>query len=1544
MKNKSTLLIISAALLLGSGGRVLGQTVTPESTWWGGYDCIYPSLSINSRGIGSIYVPNDNSGTKDFSKFGLLIDGQASHRWDLGTFNQDPGAEHTHALDVSITGTQAPYNPLHFKYFQYDKPSWSHSWTGPDFGSNNSSGNVETATITIQGGAIRLYNTDAILKISGSTLTNANLTLPASYTMKFDAFYKGPQGVSVSGNGALTTIGNGQGVGFYAGTDQDITFNGGSILYLGPTSAYQGTIAVNTTNGAVNIKNYMGWTAGDAESGPPNTHGVALGAFTASNITVGDGDLNTYNWNLCQSLTFAKVMKPTISGNGSINIYTESQDDRVPSYDAIYLYKSVVQGGPIAFDNTVTFNFGGNTGSLQIVGQSVTFNGGYRYSSSATSPLHEISANSVNAARDALGCGVGDIWFKAPVVVEKKDGNTNWFATQDIKTDKDNAPVSYVMSGTTDTKWHAERDINMGSSVTFEQISTGTGGITWRAERDILTNRGCSSDKGFGLFDIKGTGNIFLNATRDIHTKGRVDFMYESGATGKLSLVSDTGNIQVERPLTIDVNEDSNDILISAESTPQGLTNRALGNIYTYDSVRITRNNADAGKTEVLSRNDIRTAMVDIENKVASANTYLMESHKGDIELGYHHTNPSAGCANPSASPISYDLNYFKFAAPGASTGALKVYAGFDDDTDVSNIPWGGGNIRFTRMNEALGKNSNHPTEFKIPFSNWYYCGDGTYDTPANYENAGIIGGVARCQVDATNPCSMPGLDYQGFGGELLFDAGTRGNIIINNGANLTFQGGTGNAKFLTRWGDIDMRYPFVVDSMQGNLLFLANSELPDKLNTGNCTYEEKRNNVYLQDFQYNPIQQSGSIFIGADNNIKLQYGGLKGSEWGTNQRDPFYSGDAGYPCGTAYHCDSDTSENKARNLILNFSHNGTTTVEKGGFAAVASDLIDVYKSLEYKGGQGSGMGAVPGDGSLHGEPVTGYGLYIKTQANKNNWEHSAFDVAMDACQPLKCDDPCTYPILQNTARVTFHSDARIDAENQRVYIGSPVLETFGNLGLNTHNNKGEKTNITIQTDSLIVHDGLIIDGTLTSFSTWSGLSRDMPVIKLGHQRFTPPYAEDPAECPECYTHTKTTGSVANKTAVDSMFVTFRNDASVPRLHTLVADHAVISFLTGHSKFYTDIFKVRNHVELFKTSDNTHDGRLELIPEAQMGSKSNAGIYARHLHLEPVSPGCASTLYSQLWLQDPSLDVVAGSAFGGFGMIHADVHVGSGGKLAPGYASLGKEGRCYEQSAGTLSMQDLSLDEDAEIHYSIGDVVGFDGELTDCIEVNDLRVNGLATIFVEKRACQNIEPGRYPIIRYKTASGLNRLHMGTVSIDNVALSLDISTTGVIYLCVKTIPPIIYRTLTLNVGEGIVIDKTKTSFQIESGNPFTFIITLAEGYEGQTPTVLVNGHSKGLIVVSPGKWRCILSEVFEDTDVAVGFNLTGNDTPDAPRIYSRNSQLIIETPIAATLAVYTVTGQQVVARRLAEGTTTLPLPQGFYLVKLDKQTVKVMVMK
>ncbi|MDR3267899.1 MAG: T9SS type A sorting domain-containing protein [Tannerella sp.] len=1192
-----------------------------------------------------------------------------------------------------------------------------------------------------------------------------------------------------------------------------------------------------------------------------------------------------------------------------------------------------------------------------------------------------------------------------------------------------------------ETTIEAGQNIHFLDTVTWFDNSSSAD-ILLHAHQDILTNlEDCNNTKTAPIyFEVKYAALTRWIADRNLHTKDTVNFKYNDtgNSVEDLHLVAQGGNLTTDRWFNIDYDSD-NRILFSAVSdvhpynyaaTPSGgapasrISNgtddprhTVDGNIFLNDSVKITRTNTGTGQTDVLAKYNIRTAAVNYEDHLSTGNNTTVESYKGDIFLGYS-MRPDV-CLNPlSGTPYTFDDNVFTYNVHNpAHNGVLNVLAGYDDQVNTQSD--GGGNIYFAHIAESLAKGAASGTNIKIPFSNEYTCTEAGHlsklgqTTPVaqearvHYEHAGIIGGIGACGTDANwssyAPAQGPNgtandtsLIYHGNNGSLLVDAGTQGNIIINKGAYLEFQQNAGNASFLTRWGNIDMRYPFDADSLRGGLLFLANSELSGKLTVDPCTCEEERNNVYLQDFQYRSHADGGSVFIGADNNIKLQYGGLR--TIGTS-RDPFFSPnyDGGYLCSTSnYHCDADTTENHARNLILNFDTDGTAPITKGGFAAVASDLIDVYKAMVYTGGQGAGMSAVPGYGHLHGENVSGYGLYIKTQANKTNYNISDFEIdhqanpfigaacAEDICHGLS--------FLHQTARVTFHSDARIYAQKQKALITSPVLESYGFLDLNTSRDAGTQTNITIRTDSLIVHDSLIIDGPKTTFSTWSGLYRDMPILKLGHHRGTPPSAE-PNNCSVCYTHEKDTRKSGSTTPLETLNVTFRNDAGMPRLHTMVADHAIITFLTDSfdhtlgnpsidTKFFTDTFKVRNHVEL-KTFDKTRSGHFELISEEQMLSKNYAGIYTRHLHMEPIGPACSRFGYSQLWLEDPTLSVITSSIFGGFGWLHNDVYVEIEATLAPGYGSLGRYGNCYEQKAGILRTQNLRMDQGANIRLSLGESASNFSETFSCgdgsryqvgayadfLDVKDLFLRGPVKIDVlirpEGLLLDAYEQRCFPILHYESVgdpSNLNNLQLSKStltskdhpSIDgtyNLALDFDDECHMVSLCIVPQRMPIINREIQIHMPDvaGVTSNIPPGIHYVRSHTDFAFSLNFA----AKLPlTVNTNRLIKGVLeddlvgtLNENGEYEYVIRNVQEDIYLRIGPGYVGTASiEDGTAVWSHNNMLYIKVEQEDIASIYSIAGQLVKRIELSEGNTSIPLGRGVYVITLKDGTVHKVIIK
>ncbi|WP_155642527.1 hypothetical protein [Tannerella forsythia] len=1183
------------------------------------------------------------------------------------------------------------------------------------------------------------------------------------------------------------------------------------------------------------------------------------------------------------------------------------------------------------------------------------------------------------------------------------------------------------------TTLFACNDIDIRNSFWYADSSTTNKGKWTRlyANRDILSNQTCLNYGAPINFYTPDNTKTEWNAGRNIITGDTVNFRY--GNTQKkvsnLSLVAQGGNIEMRRWTNINYDSDSL-ILISAERNKDysvakaaGLTANGHksnggspdnarfihdGHIYSNDSLKITRTNDEDGKTGIYADYHIRTAMVNIlDSSAMNKNNTAIESHLGDIWLGYS-VSPYP-CPTPGQTTLGYDINRFIYKNLGSTNNqSLLIRAGYQDQSNTTR--YGGGNIYVAQMKNELTTGGTTDTEISIPFSNEYLCGstwspDFLYNRKDSsmmmYEHAGIIFGLGRCGEDKNidkyapaqnlasgNKVTKTSLIYRGNKGNLKVDAGTRGNIILNKGGLINFQDpqNTGNVTFRTRFGDIDMRDPFNADSIAGSLLFLAQTEnLSDLSKVGYCGCEEERNNVYLQDFQYKAHGASGSIFVGADNNIKLNYGGLQNK--GTRY-DPFLSTDylacpdssvakigSGYQrgggCGPMYHCDMHDSVNQARNLILNFYQDSTNTdITSGGFAAVASDYIDVYKSLIYKGGNGSGMSAVPGAGTLHGESVAGYGLYMKTQANKNNWNTNIFK-NYPKC-PMGCSGfECNGGFLHMISRMTFHADARIYAHNQRVYLGSPVIESFGPMVLNTDSMSGGRTEIVIQTDSLILHDSLVVKGKKLRYRSWSGLKNDRPIIKFGYMRRTPPFTEytknvcgaDLDVCEPCHDYIR--GSKDPVHMLDTITIKFEEGAYLERLNSVVFDHTVLTFLTDsfdhvqgppveHARIYVDTLRVRNQVDLYADAKHERDAHFELISEEQMSSKKYAGVYTRHYHMEPV--GACGRNYSELWLSDDlALDVITTSTFGGFGYQHSDVHVENMAHLNPGFTSLRLRGQCYEQKCGTLKMKDLRLDGGAQLHFSVGTTEGINKEYSDAINVERLTTYGTIDVNIEIRPCERMQNRCYPIIYYQsvTPGSLNNLKLvpSSIKIDGeiVPLALDVSQEGVVYLCVgnAVLPKINYSVtipsvtgVTTTPPAGIAYTPARSNFEFKAKYSFEkpFVVRTDRKIDGKTEEILEGKKNAN------GEYEYVIPQVTQHIVLKFGPDHVANMSIEGTAVWSHGETIYIRVERKDIASIYSVAGQLVRRIELSEGDTSVPMQRGVYVVTLKDGTVHKVIVK
>jgi hypothetical protein len=505
-----------------------------------------------------------------------------------------------------------------------------------------------------------------------------------------------------------------------------------------------------------------------------------------------------------------------------------------------------------------------------------------------------------------------------------------------------------------------------------------------------------------------------------------------------------------------------------------------------------------------------------------------------------------------------------------------------------------------------------------------------------------------------------------------------------------------------------------------------------------------------------------------------------------------------------------------------------------------------------------------------------------------------------------------------------------------------------------------------------------------------------MPVVKLGHHRFTPPNRENQT-CNDCFVHPNDPLKAPGATAkLNTMYVAYRNGQvkQFPRLHTLVADHTVISFLTDSfdkalgypytdAMILTDQFKVRNHVELHSVNREV-TGHLELISEPQTESKNYSGIYTRHLHMEPVAPSCSEYRYSQLWTGEPTLEVIATSTLGGYGWIHSDIYAEIAAVTAPGFASLETTGTCVEQQAGILKVKDFRADAGARLKVSLGDypseyaedyeVNGVTyklGEYSDLLDVDSLTLRG--TFYVDlviRPEGLSLVPGteqRFPILKYRAVGqdNANNIHLANElvsaadhpSINGIyRLSVEHDQEShIVSLRVATDPivPLVHFVY-ISEADGVVnyIPRQGKHFAVIHSNfNFRLAFNTEQPLAVYSDRVIFDQPEGELIgtLNQNGEYEYVIENVTSDVVITIGPNFAGmpplnNDNVQDYNVWAHNNILYIKVDKNDIANVYSVTGSVVKQVLIEQGITTTQLQQGVYIVKLKNGKVHKIVIK
>jgi len=871
------------------------------------------------------------------------------------------------------------------------------------------------------------------------------------------------------------------------------------------------------------------------------------------------------------------------------------------------------------------------------------------------------------------------------------------------------------------------------------------------------------------------------------------------------------------------------------------------------------------------------------------------------------------------------------------------------------------------------------------------------------------------------------------------------GNIMLKGGSvdfnNGTAGPGKGNVTFRTREGFIDVYDRFDATNMTGHLLKYAGS--PD----ASIAVNNQWGDLSERDFQYSPVEYSGSVFFGADDNIMLNYGNSNGYEPAyhkfnnpdvysvdgrlsvRNTKNPFYStfykenidlcfstfnvntngylwyfsnpqrrtmhrmyrGCESHITGQASSCSPlagrcETIDNGARPLTFNFNKvAGTTTnVRSGGLAVVASNYIDLFTAFTYEGGTGSGLHSVPEMGTLKGENVAGYGLYIKSIFNGPKTE-----IRRATCFNCgKVDDKvggwAEWPY------VGFHDDARIHTEGQKSLVEAPVVEFFGHAELDAFTMANVNTELNIKADSMIFHDSAIFSGTALHLLplTISADKRDanamrygvvndadysyyyhyfgpaiempdrqMPILELGYQRcYEPPYGANLS--PNKFSQS---GGEATPQVGGDIIVSFKNEFALPIYNTVVANHARISFLTRENGgeyvntfIRTDLLRIRNKVEFYTdpAQETKRVGTLKMTSYEQMPSVTASGIYPHHIHLEPNSelsiPG------------EDSLIMIATTTIGGYGNVHENVFVKANATIAPGYASLMEHDCTSGEYQGMLTVHDLVMEKDAILRISIGNnrscIDPMTGDVISvCTQTDTLHVQG-TVYFMGKipmyvlPEVENIQPGCYLFLIYDelelSPEYIHNLELQTHRIGDLNLRLDKSERGRVYLCVTTTSPVeVQRYIDIHIIDGVTSDPVGNLYHYVWGHDdFTFKATYSE--KKPFEVYAIGYYSQKDVTLTPkflydGTYEYTIRQVTEPWDVwfsTVPRGGVGNDDILNQKVWAYRNTLFVNVDKEDVVSIYNATGVLYQKINIPAGLKKVTLDKGIYIVTLKNGSV------
>ncbi|WP_455641175.1 InlB B-repeat-containing protein [Parabacteroides sp.] len=161
-------------------------------------------------------------------------------------------------------------------------------------------------------------------------------------------------------------------------------------------------------------------------------------------------------------------------------------------------------------------------------------------------------------------------------------------------------------------------------------------------------------------------------------------------------------------------------------------------------------------------------------------------------------------------------------------------------------------------------------------------------------------------------------------------------------------------------------------------------------------------------------------------------------------------------------------------------------------------------------------------------------------------------------------------------------------------------------------------------------------------------------------------------------------------------------------------------------------------------------------------------------------------------------------------------------------------------------------------------------------------------------------------------------------------------------------PTVYYIVTLPAVEGATTDPVAGSYEVESWSNFRFFLTLDKEYDKSEPVVTTSGGTT--IIPHAGNGAYIIENVRQPLEIRIDGIMknpdpVANETVETnqSKVWAAEGHLHIEVATDGQAYIFTTDGRLLKMQLVTAGETlALPLPEGFYIVRIGNERFKVLL--